>query len=125
MQAYTLSKTGMDTGDQGIIQWVNQTLQGAHKTSKISAFNDSTISNGIAIIDLIDAIQPNTINYQNVCHDNTSQAKLSNARYAISMARKIGACVYAMAEDVVEVKPKMMLTVFACLKTAAKAKAGK
>lgn len=39
----------------------------------------------------------------------------SAARYAISMARKIGARVYALPEDLLEVKPKMVLTVFACL----------
>lgn len=39
----------------------------------------------------------------------------SAGRYAISMARKIGARVYALPEDLVEVKPKMVLTVFACL----------
>lgn len=36
-------------------------------------------------------------------------------RYAVSMARKIGARVYALPEDLVEVKPKMVMTVFACL----------
>ena len=40
---------------------------------------------------------------------------LSVSRYAISMARKIGARVYALPEDLVEVKPKMVMTVFACL----------
>jgi len=42
-------------------------------------------------------------------------AKLENAQYAISMARKIGARVYALPEDIVEVKTKMVMTVFACL----------
>lgn len=36
-------------------------------------------------------------------------------RYAVSMARKIGARVYALPDDLVEVKPKMVMTVFACL----------
>lgn len=39
----------------------------------------------------------------------------ANAKYAISMARKIGARVYALPEDITEVKPKMVMTVFACL----------
>ena len=43
------------------------------------------------------------------------QEKLDNAKYALSMARKIGARVYALAEDLVEVNQKMVLTVFACL----------
>jgi len=41
--------------------------------------------------------------------------KFSNAKYAISMARKIGAKVYALPEDIVEVKSKMVMTIFACI----------
>lgn len=40
---------------------------------------------------------------------------MANAKYAISMARKIGARVYALPEDITEVKPKLVMTVFACL----------
>ena len=40
---------------------------------------------------------------------------MANAKYALSMARRIGARVYALPEDIVEVKPKMVMTVFACL----------
>lgn len=43
------------------------------------------------------------------------QDNLANAKYAISMARKAGARVYALPEDITEVKPKMVMTVFACL----------
>lgn len=44
-----------------------------------------------------------------------SQEKQENAKYALSVARKIGATTYALPDDLVEVKPKMVLTVFACL----------
>lgn len=43
------------------------------------------------------------------------QDKLANAKYAISMARRCGARVYALPEDITERKPKMIMTVFACL----------
>ena len=36
----------------------------------------------------------------------------------MSVARKIGAATYALPDDLVEVKPKMVLTVFACLMAA-------
>ncbi|KAB1253036.1 Plastin-3 [Camelus dromedarius] len=41
--------------------------------------------------------------------------KITLPMYAVSMARRIGARVYALPEDLVEVKPKMVMTVFACL----------
>ncbi|XP_031732286.1 plastin-3-like [Anarrhichthys ocellatus] len=40
---------------------------------------------------------------------------LSCTRYAVSMARKIGAKVYALPEDLVEINQKMVMTIFACL----------
>jgi len=43
------------------------------------------------------------------------QEKLSNANYAISVARLKGARIYALPEDIVEVKSKMVMTIFACL----------
>lgn len=48
-------------------------------------------------------------------HSCSAFAFLFPFRYAISMARKIGARVYALPEDLVEVNPKMVMTVFACL----------
>uniref|UniRef100_A0A8C9WPH3 Lymphocyte cytosolic protein 1 (L-plastin) n=1 Tax=Scleropages formosus TaxID=113540 RepID=A0A8C9WPH3_SCLFO len=46
---------------------------------------------------------------------NKALEKDPDCKYAISMARKIGTRVYALPEDLVEVKPKMVMTVFACL----------
>jgi hypothetical protein len=65
---------------------------------------------------------------------NVLQSNLENAKYAITSGRKIGAKIYALPEDIVEVglifclskvhnfihsfsqvKPKMVMTVFACL----------
>ena len=47
------------------------------------------------------------------------EEKHENAKYALSVARKIGATIYALPDDLVEVKPKMVLTVFACLMATA------
>uniref|UniRef100_A0A803SWE1 Plastin-3 n=1 Tax=Anolis carolinensis TaxID=28377 RepID=A0A803SWE1_ANOCA len=79
-------------------------------------FKDKSISSSLAVVDLIDAIQPGCINYDLVkTGDLSEEDKHSNAKYAVSMARRIGARVYALPDDLVEVKPKMVMTVFACL----------
>ncbi|KAG9492028.1 plastin-2 [Eleutherodactylus coqui] len=107
---------GQKVNDDTIITWVNETLQQAGKTSTISGFKDGKISTSMPVLDLIDAIQPGSINYDILkTQDLEDHEKLNNAKYAISMARKIGARVYALPEDLVEVKPKMVMTVFACL----------
>uniref|UniRef100_A0A803SSK1 Plastin-3 n=1 Tax=Anolis carolinensis TaxID=28377 RepID=A0A803SSK1_ANOCA len=93
-----------------------KTLRDAGKSSSIQSFKDKSISSSLAVVDLIDAIQPGCINYDLVkTGDLSEEDKHSNAKYAVSMARRIGARVYALPDDLVEVKPKMVMTVFACL----------
>ncbi|XP_077360460.1 plastin-3 isoform X2 [Festucalex cinctus] len=107
---------GEKVNDDVIVSWVNKTLAQAGKTTKITSFKDKEISNSLAVLELIDAIKPGSVNFDLVKRGHLSCAdKLENAKYAVSMARKIGACVYALPEDLVEVKPKMVMTVFACL----------
>ncbi|XP_028446173.1 plastin-2 [Perca flavescens] len=120
MRRYTLNiledlGDGQKVTDDTIVSWVNDTLTHAEKP-KISSFKDWSISSSMPVLDLIDAIQPGSIRYDLLkTEDLTEDEKLNNAKYAISMARKIGARVYALPEDLVEVKPKMVMTVFACL----------
>ncbi|XP_030056365.1 plastin-2 [Microcaecilia unicolor] len=121
MRRYTLNMLediggGQKVNDDIIINWVNETLKEAEKSSRISSFKDSRISTSLPVLDLIDAIQPGSIKYDLLkTEDLNDEERLNNAKYAISMARKIGARVYALPEDLVEVKPKMVMTVFACL----------
>uniref|UniRef100_A0A1Q3FI98 Putative ca2+-binding actin-bundling protein n=1 Tax=Culex tarsalis TaxID=7177 RepID=A0A1Q3FI98_CULTA len=121
MRAYTLSvlsrlaNTGNPIIEKEIVQWVNSKLAGAGKSTSLRNFQDSAIGDGKIVIDLIDAIKPGSINYDNVKEGGNAEENLENAKYAVSMARKIGARVYALPEDIAEVKPKMIMTVFACL----------
>jgi len=121
MRAYTLSilsklaDSGNPIIEKEIVQWANKKLSSALKTSNIRSFQDSSIANAKVVIDLVDAIKPGSINYELVKEGSNEEEKTDNAKYAISMARKIGARVYALPEDITEVKPKMVMTLFACL----------
>uniref|UniRef100_A0A8C1PB51 Plastin 1 (I isoform) n=1 Tax=Cyprinus carpio TaxID=7962 RepID=A0A8C1PB51_CYPCA len=121
MRRYTLKVLsdigdGEKVSDQVIINWVNNTLKQGQKDSYINSFKDKSISTSLPVINLIDTIVPKAIKYEMVkSGDMTPEDKLNNAKYAISMARKIGVRVYALPDDLVEVKPKMVMTVFACL----------
>ncbi|XP_061548906.1 plastin-2 [Phycodurus eques] len=121
MRRYTLNileelGDGQKVNDDTIVAWTNQTLAQAGKPSSISSFKDGSISSSMPVLDLIDSIQPGSVRYDLLkTGDLTQEEKLNNAKYAISTARKIGARVYALPEDLVEVKPKMVMTVFACL----------
>ncbi|NXL86075.1 PLSI protein, partial [Alectura lathami] len=121
MRRYTLNVLsdlgeGEKVNDEIIIKWVNQTLSNANKKTSITSFKDKSISTSLPVLDLIDAIAPKAVRPEMVKREDLSyQDKLNNAKYAISVARKIGARIYALPDDLVEVKPKMVMTVFACL----------
>ncbi|XP_069831512.1 plastin-1 [Dendropsophus ebraccatus] len=121
MRRYTLNVLsdlgeGAKIDDRTIIKWVNETLSGASKSTCITSFKDKSISTSLPVLDLIDAIAPKAVNPDMVKRENLSdEDKVKNAKYAISIARKIGARIYALPDDLVEVKPKMVMTVFACL----------
>ena len=90
-------------------------MKAADKKTFIQSFSDPSISDSRVICDLIDAIKPNSIVYDLLKTETTYEAKMDNARYAVSTARKIGARVFALPEDIVEVKQKMIMTLFATL----------
>ncbi|KAM8732925.1 plastin-2-like [Acanthopagrus schlegelii] len=121
MRRYTLNVLeflgeGEVAGDDLIISWVNKTLSENGKSSSIKSFKDKSISTSIPVLELIDTLQPNSVNFELVkTEDLSDEDKLDNAKYAVSMARKIGAKVYALPEDLVEVNQKMVMTIFACL----------
>ncbi|XP_072314032.1 plastin-1-like [Eucyclogobius newberryi] len=110
---------GERVGDKIILDWVNTTLTSARKDSQISSFKDKKIGTSLPVIDLIDVIAPGMVKWdmvQKIERGNlTKEDKLNNAKYAVSLARKIGARVYALPDDLVEVNPKMVLTIYACL----------
>ncbi|GAM27064.1 hypothetical protein SAMD00019534_102390 [Acytostelium subglobosum LB1] len=94
--------------EEGILEMVNQKLK-----AKISGFNDTGLCTGRALLELIEAIRPGSVDQSLVTSSGSAEDNLLNAKLAISCARKIGAIVYAFPEDIVEVKAKVMLTIFA------------
>ncbi|XP_005098203.2 plastin-1 [Aplysia californica] len=117
MRAYTISiLTGLSANSKNaeklILQWANERLD---KSARFSGFGDQNLSDSIILIKLIEKIKPSAVDWKVVSDAQSEEDKLANARYAIGIARKMGAKVYALPEDIVEVKPKMVMTIFACL----------
>jgi len=78
-------------------------------------FKDETISTGEFLIDLLDSCEPGVVNYELVTAGSTAEEKALNAKYIISIARKIGCFIFLVWEDIVEIKANMILTFLASL----------
>jgi len=110
MRAYTLSllsqlnTDGTPIVESEIISWANIRLKEGGKEVSIKHFQDKTNKTSLPIIHLIDVIKPGVIDYSYVKQGEGINGAdcLSNAKYAVTMARKIGAPVYALPEDISE-----------------------
>jgi hypothetical protein len=72
--------------ETSILEWANAKLAKAAKKSFIQSFQDPVISDSRVICDLIDAIRPNTIKYEEL-KQGSAEAKMDNARYIILAGR--------------------------------------
>ncbi|PKY49329.1 fimbrin [Rhizophagus irregularis] len=106
----SLSKGGRDITDNDLIKWANDTVSRGGKSSKISSFKDPALRNGIFLIDLLDSIKPGIVDYSLVTKGVSDDDATLNARYAISIARKIGATIFLLPEDIVEVRPRLVIS---------------
>jgi plastin-1 len=96
--------------DDHIIEWANSKVKAAGKPYSMKNFRDSSLKSGVFLLALVGAIEPRAVNPELVTTGETAATRLENARYAISLARKVGACVFLTPEDIVEVKSKMIMT---------------
>jgi len=101
--------------DDMLVTFANKRIEAAGRSSRITSFKDSTIATGMFFLDLLWAIESRVINMEFVTAGDTKENQLLNAKYAISVARKLGAVVFLLPEDIQEVKPKMVLTFVASI----------
>jgi plastin-1 len=111
-----LSSTGdKQIGDKEIIEWANARVNKAGFTSKMKDFKDRTLSDSRFLIDLVRALQPGAVCMEYMMVGGGDLAVENNAKYTISCAHRIGAAVFLSWLDIVEVRPKMIMTFVASL----------
>ena len=109
---HTLQLIGGKTEEE-LVQWGNSVVSEEYK---IKNLKDKSLSNGLYFIDICKYIEPRAIDWDIVIKGSNEDAdKESNAKYVISVARKLGALVFLVWEDIKEVKSKMLLTLMASL----------
>lgn len=106
----SLSSAGQPITDADIINWANDLVRSSGQTAAISSFKDPSLSSGRFLIDLLQAMKPGVVNYDLITPGQAEDDAKMNSKYAISVARKLGATIFVLPEDIVEVKTKMIMT---------------
>ncbi|PFH49445.1 hypothetical protein AMATHDRAFT_76192 [Amanita thiersii Skay4041] len=110
----SLSKTGRPISDTEILKWANTTAQKAKPNVRtIRSFKDPSITTGLFFLDLLDAIRPGIVDPTlviNVSETGDYEDRRQNAKLAISIARKMNALIFLVPEDIVDIRPRLILT---------------
>ncbi|KAL3919200.1 MAG: hypothetical protein SGPRY_005718, partial [Prymnesium sp.] len=109
-----LSKSGAMLTEADVIAWANSKV--SHTScGTISSLKEPSLSSGLFFLELLHAIEPRCVDRELFTRGSSSQEKELNAKLAISCARRLGCMVFLLHEDIVEVKPKMLLVFAATL----------
>ncbi|TVU29490.1 hypothetical protein EJB05_21056 [Eragrostis curvula] len=101
--------------DADILIWANNKVKESGKTSRIESFKDKSIADGVFFLELLSAVQSRVVDWSLVKKGEDEEEKKLNATYIISVARKLGCTVFLLPEDIMEVNPKMILTLTASI----------
>lgn len=113
-----LKGLGSNVDDAAMIKWANDRVSGSGRSTRMSNFKDPTLKTSHFFLDLLNTIRK-CVNYELITPGETDEDGLQNAKYAISIARKLGCTIFLLPEDIVEVKPKMILTLVGSIMSVA------
>jgi len=105
---------GKKVGEKEVVAWANAqcAAEGQYK-KKVRDCHAKDLASGHFLIDVCHAMRPGIVNWDLVTPGVEMADKLLNAKYVISVARKLGALVFLVPEDVAEVNSKMIMTFLA------------
>ena len=97
--------------EDDLVKWANDLVGEV----QIKSFKDKALSNGQFLIKLCAAIEPRAVNWDIVQPGETEEEMDNNAKYVISIARKLGCVIFCVYEDIPKVNYKMMLVLICSL----------
>ena len=112
MRLHSLKVIGNKTEEE-LVTWGNERVDDEYK---VKSLKDKRLASSLYFIHIMKSIEPRSINWDIVVTDkDDEESRQNNAKYAISIARKLGATVFLVWEDIAEVKSKLLLTLLASI----------
>ena len=112
MRAHSLQVIGNKTEEE-LVSWGNERVSDEFK---VKSLKDKRLANSLFFIHIMNSIESRSVNWDIVVTDkDDEESRQNNAKYCISIARKLGATVFLVWEDIAEVKSKLLLTLLASL----------
>jgi plastin-1 len=97
--------------EDDLVKWANSQVP----DMKIKNLKDHALSDGHYLLKLCSSVEPRAIDWDIVMKGETDEEKANNAKYVISIVRKLGGVIFCVWEDILKVNYKMMLVLVSSL----------
>ncbi|KAK4059242.1 hypothetical protein Trihar35433_10995 [Trichoderma harzianum] len=96
--------------DSEMVRWANDMSKKGGRNSSIRSFKDPAIGSGIFLLDVLNGMKSSYVDYDLVTPGQTEEDAYMNAKLSISIARKLGATIWLVPEDICQVRSRLVTT---------------
>lgn len=96
--------------DAEMIRWANDMSKSGGQSSAIRSFKDQSIGTGQFLLDVLNGMKSSYVDYDLVTPGRTDEDAYANAKLSISIARKMGATIWLVPEDICQVRSRLVTT---------------
>ncbi|KAK5169026.1 fimbrin [Saxophila tyrrhenica] len=109
-----------EISDSDMIQWSNSMAsRPGGKGTQIRSFKDQNLATGVFFLDVLNGMKSSYVDYDLVASGKGEGEGYANAKLAISIARKMGATIWLVPEDITQARARLMVTFVGSLMAAA------
>ncbi|KAF2731467.1 actin-bundling protein Sac6 [Polyplosphaeria fusca] len=99
-----------EISDADMIKWANDMARKGGRGTQVRSFKDGSLGNAIFLLDVLAGMKPAYVDYDLVASGRNEEESYQNAKLAISIARKMGATIWLVPEDIVGVQSRLITT---------------
>lgn len=96
--------------DAEMVKWANEQSKKGGNSSAIRSFKDQAIGTGVFLLDVLNGMKSSYVDYDLVTSGRNDEEAYANAKLAISIARKMGATIWLVPEDICQVRSRLVVT---------------
>ncbi|KAL2859950.1 fimbrin [Aspergillus lucknowensis] len=96
--------------DSEMIKWANDMSRKGGRSSSIRSFKDQSIGTGVFLLDVLSGMNASYVDYELVTPGQNDEQAHANAKLSISIARKLGATIWLVPEDICQVRSRLVTT---------------
>ena len=99
-----------EISDAEMVKWANEQSRKGGRNSSIRSFKDQAIGSGVFLLDVLNGMKSSYVDYDLVTSGRNDEEAYANAKLAISIARKMGATIWLVPEDICQVRSRLVVT---------------